>query len=109
MAIFSNSKSNSGALSNEDLDAFDASSGKMGAAIVSYLKSIVGDVNAIMDIQRKGFDSTNYETMFGKAFRSSQAGINEKCHSTDHENKEPAGSVDHVEGQERKVLMRCGF
>jgi hypothetical protein len=72
MAIFSSSKPISGALSSEEWEVFEASAEKMGSALVSYLKNIVGDVHSIMDSQRAGFDGVRYETMFGRgSWRSS--------------------------------------
>ena len=66
MAIFSSTKANIGSLSTEEWEIFEASAERMGSAIVSYLRSIVGDVHSIIDSQQSSRDGVHYETMFGR-------------------------------------------
>lgn len=66
MTMFSSSKPIS-ALTSEEWEVFEASAEKMGSAIVSYLKNIVGDVHSIVESQQSSVDGVPYETVFGRA------------------------------------------
>ena len=66
MTMFSSSKPIS-ALTSEEWEVFEASAEKMGSAIVSYLKNIVGDVHSIVESQQSTVGGVPYETVFGRA------------------------------------------
>jgi hypothetical protein len=102
MAIFSSSKPISGALSSEEWEAFEASAEKMGSALVSYLKNIVGDVHSIMDSQRAGVDGVRYETMFGRgSWRSSTDSAGQTSSPGESEARQDFKFQDH------QVLTAC--